>query len=293
MKTTYQVLSEQLEQLKTGVCPVCDTVVSDKAENLANRIKEIRKPLKALTDSLKEKSAELEGVKTKLDEMTTVYQRNLKQLEDELTKTQNTIMVVEEKNRHFKTMADDVEKIKDTLRGMEDDLNGLNNGLVFIASALEVINKGLLTKSYISNFITVFNTKIQQLLSLLDMSFDISVHEIEGSLRYRIVKENSEVPYHSLSSGERTRVSLVVLLAILESLELMTNIQFNMVIFDELLSVLDSSGVEVFKTVLNKYRENKNVLVILHHEEITSDYFDGYVYLTKEKGLTKMEVSGV
>lgn len=293
MKTTYKVLSEQLEQLKTGICPVCDTVVDDKARNLADRVKEIREPLKALTDELKYKTQELDKVKDKLDSMTVIYHKNLKQLEDELTKNQNAIMVVEEKNRHFQSMKDDVKKIKESLRAMEEDVESMNNGLIFIASALEVINKGLLTKTYISNFISVFNNKIAYLLSLLDMNFDISVHESEGSLKYLIRKETTEVPYPSLSSGERTRVSLVVLLAILESLELMTNIQFNLVIFDELLSVLDSSGVEVFKTVLNKYRDQKNVLVILHHEEITSDYFDGYVYLTKEKGITKMEVKGV
>lgn len=290
LKTEYTVLKAQLSQLETGVCPVCESVVTDKTDRLQQTIQNIREPLKELTDNIKTKQEELDKVTDTLNSIENVYQSNLKALQNDLQVNKNKIILVQEKNRNHQEMRGELGSLKEKLKGFEQDLETVNNGLIFVNSALEVINKGLLTKSYIANFITVFNKKILELLSLLDMSFEVYVNEVSGSLQYNITKQGKSLPFNSLSSGERTRVSLVVLLAILESLELMTNIKFNVVIFDELLSVLDASGVEVFKTVLNQYRENKNVFVILHHDEITSDYFDGYVYLIKEKGLTTMQV---
>ena len=290
LKGEYETYKKQLEQFSSGTCPLCGASVSDdqnKLEKLSEKTKEQLIQAKEKLNTQKEK---VEGLSLKYTKLQKKYDNETSVVKETIAKLKSKIKIIEEKNKQLKQ----IQKDKDNLIAKQQDLVQVieekRNLLLFIESALGVISSGSITKQYINTFITILNNKLQSLINGLDLPLVITVIEDEGDIKYIINNNGEETSYSTLSSGERTRVSLVVLLGIIETLEVLTNVQVNVLIFDELLSVLDTEGVEIFQQQLNKYRETKSVFVVIHHDEIPTDYFDSICNVYKVDNLTKLEV---
>ena len=290
LKGEYETYKKQLEQFSSGTCPLCGASVSDdqnKLEKLSEKTKEQLIQAKEKLNTQKEK---VEGLSLKYTKLQKKYDNETSVVKETIAKLKSKIKIIEEKNKQLKQ----IQKDKDNLIAKQQDLVQVieekRNLLLFIESALGVISSGSITKQYINTFITILNNKLQSLINGLDLPLVITVIEDEGDIKYIISNNGEETSYSTLSSGERTRVSLVVLLGIIETLEVLTNVQVNVLIFDELLSVLDTEGVEIFQQQLNKYRETKSVFVVIHHDEIPADYFDSIFNVYKVDNLTKLEV---
>jgi len=143
------------------------------------------------------------------------------------------------------------------------------------------------------SFILLLNSKIAQISQMTGLDIEIIAYELKGKIDFRFKDNGVEKTLNSLSSGEKTRVALVVLFAIFETLQLFTQNKLNILVLDELLGVLDERGIEMLKVLLEQYRKQMAVFVVLHHNEIEKEFFDTYIKVLKENGLTQIEVEKV
>ena len=290
LKERYSVLKEQMVQLEKGKCPLCGSEVSTILKETSDKLDDIRTQSDIIKKELDAMSDNIENLKATLHNIEYAFTTKVQALEKEIELIVNKVSLLEEKNKNFSKIKKDLELLEIKKKTMEDGMEAYVDKDVFITSALQVIASGSITKQYVASFIHTFNTKITGLLEYLDIKLLVEVKEVNGKIIYTIKNPSgAEIDFGNLSSGERTRVSLIVLLAIVETLEALTNVSINLIIFDELLSVLDTEGVKVLKDILNKYRSNKNTFVVLHHNEIEQDYFDTTVVLKKVRDLTKIE----
>ena len=136
-------------------------------------------------------------------------------------------------------------------------------------------------------YITVINSIVNKLLA--DMGF-FAVFELTETFEDRILTKGfEEMPYHSLSEGEKLRIDMAVLLAWRELCILTGSSSTNLIILDEILDAsFDQEGLDAFMQSLN---ENKdlNIICITHHptrfdhyiqRQLTFNKVDGYSIAT-------------
>jgi DNA repair exonuclease SbcCD ATPase subunit len=130
------------------------------------------------------------------------------------------------------------------------------------------------------------NNKILELSELLDFNIQVRIKENKGKLKFSFVRGGITHTLNSLSAGEKTRVAVITLFAILETLQILSNNKFNLLVLDELLGQLDDEGVEVLQQILNRYRGKMTIFVMLHHNEIPLNFFDAVYKVKKVNGIT-------
>jgi DNA repair exonuclease SbcCD ATPase subunit len=88
------------------------------------------------------------------------------------------------------------------------------------------------------------------------------------------------------SNGEKARVKLSCLFAVVDVLELMGSTSYNLLFLDEIFSSLDDDGKEGLFNVLAYLRDKgKCIYTISHTPLVNSVVFDRVINVQKENGL--------
>ncbi len=92
-----------------------------------------------------------------------------------------------------------------------------------------------------------------------------------GEVDFTITDESKEMPFELWSGGEKSRVKLVCLFAILELLEVMGSVSFNVLCLDEIFATLDMDGKEGLFKVLDYLRSKDKAVYCIAHEDLALD----------------------
>ena len=112
--------------------------------------------------------------------------------------------------------------------------------------------------------------------------------EIRDKFNISIMYSDEVVAYENCSSGEKGRIDVAILLA-LQSLIFSRAVgNCNLVVFDEVFTNLDITGIERVVNLLREEAENKAILVISHQNEL-KDYFDNQILIIKDEDGSRIE----
>lgn len=92
-----------------------------------------------------------------------------------------------------------------------------------------------------------------------------------GEIDFTILDDAKEMAYELWSGGEKARVKLVCLFAVLELLESMGSLSFNVLALDEIFSALDTEGKEGLFNVLTYLKGRNKALYTIAHEDLVLD----------------------
>ena len=105
-----------------------------------------------------------------------------------------------------------------------------------------------------------------------------------GEIDFTITDEAKSMAYELWSGGEKGRVKLVCLFAVLELLESMGSLSFNVLALDEIFSALDTEGKEGLFNVLTYLKGHSKAIYTIAHEELVLDL--QYDYKVKAEKLS-------
>jgi len=288
IQTEVDIKEDLLQQVQSGTCPICGSDTSEVLAGFEDEIRTLQVDLSNLNDEKDLLQANYKALSDELYQSKAKISDKKQEVLSKINTINGKILVAEEQHKKLMTIKKDVVDINERIDSTLEDIKVIDRKLVFLESSLAVIKSGKVTKSYIDNFVHILNSKISKLVVLLDMNATIVATTVANTIHYTLTNLGELQEYNDFSSGERTRISLIVLLSVLESLEELTDTSFNLLVFDELLAVVDTSGLEVFKAYLNSYRKSKSVIAVLHHDEISDDFFDGTYSMVKENGISRM-----
>ena len=288
LKGELKVLNQQKSQFKDGICPTCKQSVKgiifddNQIKNISNQVNKIDDDILAL--------------KNKFDNIKRKYQALKEEKEKLLNELNMTLNTINGKINSFNSMKEKYEQVKNQEVSLKKELENIKlqiNEFETIKSVLEVsrkvIKSKVILKNYIDNFIRLLNIKINELIELTNFKFSIFVKEHKNKLKFNILKDDELIELDNLSSGEKTRASLIVLFSILEVLQSLAGVKLNILALDEILGVLDKQGVAFLKKILNIYRNEMTIFLIQHHKEIEDNFFDGVIKVKKINNLTILE----
>jgi len=286
------ILEKQKATFDRGICPVCGSNVENMTTSLTQELEDLHK----LKDNILAQKVQIDTKKDNILSILVESETNLKikqtELNNEIQSIDAQLLVYEEEERRYKQLADNLIHLEKEKLIFKEKYSDIQDELAYISVALAVIKSNAITKEYLNNFIVLLNSKIKELSEYVNFTTDIIISETRGKLKFKFVEGNIEKTLNALSAGEKTRVALITLFSVLETLSILANNKFNLLVLDELLGVLDEEGVETLKLLLQKYKDNMCIFVVLHHNEIDSNFFDGVYNVHKTNGITNIEYKG-
>ena len=229
--------------------------------------------------------AELER-KTKSEE---ISQKEYKTL---LTKTQehNTIQsTVERFNRdaeqHNRNVAEKLEVLAQELHQAEANLE-------LATSWVKVLGRQGYRLHRMQRFLELLNLTMQRQAQLISNG---RIHcrfylDDDGKIAFSVTDADKSIPYSLWSDGEKARVNLACLFAVLEILEVVCGVGFNLLFLDEVFASLDEAGRDGLFRVLEQLKgQGKSLYTIAHAPIANAVVFDSTIRAVKRNGLAQLE----
>lgn len=285
-------LSKELDLIAKGDCPTCGqstTKLSIKTD-------------KSLLKNLKESHTEsFEKVLAKKAELRTI-EDELAEVSSEITIARNTLnglkhkkeeQIKAEKHISLKTSLEEqrTEAITNLIEA-QSKLSQLEDKVYILELITQCTSSKGFIKERISLFLQLFNQELQELgKDLLGSNYLIEITK-NKTLGYELTVNDGEIVlnYSSLSSGYKSRLDLVIALALNSAIKLLTGIDINILFLDEILSAVDSVGIESISKLLNKikHRFPEKIIFVVSHNQILKEVSDTLI-ITRQNDASKLK----
>ena len=175
-------------------------------------------------------------------------------------------------------------KLKISNENYDDLINTYTEKLTKIKEDIEVSNKEmeewiqmeeLLTKTLRYQLLDVLiphiNKSISYFINRLEQPYRI---EFDKEFKAHIYSESfeKEIAYNNLSTGQKKTVDIAIIFGILQNI--ITNVDLNILVMDELMSNMDSDSRNIMLSVLKDSMGEDKSIFIVNHAEMNDDYFD-------------------
>lgn len=269
---------------KSGVCPTCGQEIStDIIDNYKSEIEKYKSQYievnneyieveKQLTELKKELNNNLEVINSKKQEYKTEY-TNLKQKENEL---KQQINIYNEKKKLLLDNYDNlISEAENKITYLNVKLSEYNKKQESWSKMTELLSKTLRYK-LLDTLIPHINNSIQLFINKLNQQFSI---EFDQEFKPHIYSDNynKEINYNNLSTGQKKSLDLAIVFGILQNI--ITNVEFNIIILDELFSNMDADTRNMMLDMLSSSVVNDSTstisrsVFVINHAEMADDYF--------------------
>jgi len=302
-KTTHnhdiKALVKQAKFYETNdCCPTCDQLLSDKLK--ATKRKDIEKDATSINDTLKEIDGELEGLQNKFD--------ILKREQEELDKIKTDIRMNEgtiyhcndqikslESNSSVKsidtTQAEkELNDNQDHIKELEKQQQSQAHVRTYIEAIFELLKDTGIKTKIIREYLPVMNKLINQYLQILDFFVSFNLDEsFNETIKSR---HRDDFSYSSFSEGEKQRIDLALLFSWRHIAKMKNSANTNLLILDETFdSSLDADGVDNLIKILYTLRDDSNVFIISHKQDLLDGKFPAKIEFKKQNNFSSASCS--
>jgi len=297
--------TEELDKAKNGIrdldsklgvyaknrCPHClndlksESSLDIKAK-ISERLEELRASLPGIEKNhskLSENQTVAVSKKTELDLEKYALASDLASLKKSLADSQ--------KNREENDGSDSILQIIGSVKArMEEDkmcLSALNEKKAVYLSLDDLLSDSGIKKSMIDKIIPTLNARIQEISESLEFKF---CFEFDSEFDPHIKYLGHQVSPESLSSGQRKKMNLIVLLAFIEIIK-MKHSQMNVMFLDEIFSSLDKNNVYKAISILKEYAQKYNMTIfVVSHEALPEEFFDYRILVNQVDHFSDMQI---
>jgi len=131
------------------------------------------------------------------------------------------------------------------------------------------------------------NKSIQFFTNKLEQSFKIE-YDQEFKPHIYVDGWDKEIAYNNLSTGQRKSLDLAIIFGILQNI--ITSIDFNVFVLDELFSNMDSDTRNIMLTLLKETMSPEKTIFITNHAEMADDYFKHKIRVHLENKKIKPQI---
>ncbi len=289
IKRDGEAVKEQIDKLKQGICPTCGQNYEGDVDELEEKLEELRVEYRKLQEEADNVEKELEKAKEKLNEILSELDSEKEAITQRLRNVQVRILVAEERLEERERVQESIDELKEDLTLLTAEIPEIERDIKVYETLLAVFKSGAVVNEYLRKYKLLFVKNFRELQKHTTFAIDIKIKVQKGKMTYLFIDDGVEKPFSLLSAGEKTRVSLMLLLATLKTIEQLTNITINYLVLDELLGVLDGEGIQFLKNVLSTMRGHKCIYIISHHNEIEDSFADGIITVVKENNISRID----
>ena len=290
IKYKMQEIDKNLNLYKNNTCPHC---LNDLTSDSSTKIKESLQLKKdALRDTIPEIKKAFDLAKYELDELiskSTLADSEYYQAQANLESMKLDLSIILES-----IVTDETESIQKIIDSIKEDISSSStdhehkSGEVDLYSTLDtLLSESGIKKTLINKIIPTLNNRIADISERLEFKFSFSFDSnFDPTVHYL----GMEIPPSALSTGQRKKMNLIVLLAFIEIIK-MKHGKMNIMFLDEIFSSLDKNNVyksmEILREYANKY---KMTIFVVSHESLPEEFFDSKILVTERNQFSEMEI---
>lgn len=288
------VVNESLFYEKNNTCPTCSQEISIELKDSKNheckeKAKSLNDEYYTIKDKIQETNEEADELYKKivhLNEVNSSIRQNdvkIKGLQERISSLQETVEVQDTTEAENK-LSEDKEK-RSELMTKRTEQSKLSSYFDAISELLR--DTGIKTK-VIRQYLPVMNKLINQYLQTLD--FFVLFH-LDDSFNETIKsRHRDEFTYASFSEGEKQRIDLSLLFAWRQIAKMKNSANTNLLILDETFdSSMDADGVDNLLKILYTFKEDSNVFIISHKQDLLEGKFPRKIEFEKVNNFSKMK----
>lgn len=256
---------------KSGVCPTCGQKIDQEhIDTYKNKMEEYAKIYR---DNESEKK-KLEIEKHNVYE---TYLLRMNECDSDMDSLRKNISIIDAK---LKSYNDSVQLIQDNydelIKEYEEKAKTIKEELdkcdVEIGEWNEMNELFTKTLRYnlLETLIPHINKSIQFFINKMDQSYKIQ-YDQEFKPHIFVDGWDKEISYNNLSTGQRKSLDLAIIFGILQNV--ITSIDFNVFVLDELFSNMDSDARNIMLNLLKDTMSNDKTIFVMNHAEMADDFF--------------------
>lgn len=289
--TKISEYDKKLNIFKNNRCPHClSDLTGDKTLEIKEAILNKKDSELKIIESLKENISKLDSSISKLlesqetsKEAYLTIKSDISSLEKELEKTKRDTETDQEEsiNQIISTIKEEIsESEKDRVKHGEN---------VELYSALEdVLSDTGIKRILIDKVIPLLNSRISEISERLDFKFNFS---FDNEFNPIILYMGLDISPESLSTGQRKKMNLIVLLSFIELIK-MKHSGMNVMFLDEIFSGLDKKNVYMAIKILKEYAIKYNMTIfVVSHESLPEEFFDTKINVTMPNHFSEITIT--
>lgn len=180
-----------------------------------------------------------------------------------------------------------IESLKEDLKSDNTELAGHSDKNFLYSQLDDLLSDSGIKKSMIDRIIPALNTRIAEISERLEFKFQFSFNNDFDPL---ITYLGMEVSQESLSSGQRKKMNLIVLLAFIEIIK-MKHSTMNVMFLDEIFASLDKGNVYKSIEILREYADEYGMTIfVVSHESLPEEFFDAKILVTAKDHFSTMQI---
>ena len=271
-------LKQKQESHSAGICSLCGTVLALEVgfEGIERDIVQLKIDTAELTSTLQLQTEQLQELEDSRD-------ITINSLRSERTDIVRELGVIEQVHKVKEGVLDGVIYSEARFTEAQEQLKHLNKLTDHIDGAREAIRSGKIFEEIMDDFFRLVNNNIQRYKQVINFnSFEVEVTSYRSGMLVILRNGGHEIPIESLSNGEKARLSLLILSALLESMQQTTQSDSNFIVFDEATSSFDKSGIKELQALFSHLKQlGQACFIITHGSELAEVAFDGQLVVEK------------
>ena len=270
-------------------CPTCQQHIDEifKKGMIFDKKKEVIK----FADGIKELEEELLKTQNKIKEIADIANK-VRENEVQMAKDNSSVVQLEKFNSTLyaeiaqletgdvsKSDYDRMEELKENLKAIEERKSKLREDLTYSEAAKNMLQDTGIKTKIIKQYLPIMNKLINTYLTSMEFYVNFTLNEsfVETiKSRYR-----DEFTYDSFSEGEKMRIDLALLFTWRAVAKMKNSTNTNLLMLDEIFdSSLDGAGTDEFLKILNTLSD-ENIFVISHKQDVLVDKFRSTIKFEK------------
>lgn len=282
VRSLEQALESTRASLRSGVCSMCGSILLDK-----DTLRMLNSQLENMETSLTNSNAIYTEAEVFNKKLAVSYQEARDEINRSLHKVEADILIAKELGQ--------LPDISVDLSSKLSELEIADKEYYIATSARKQLKSGGIIKDIMDKFFALVQLKLNEYLCLINLEqFTITIGVAKLGMVINLYSDGDYVAIESLSNGEKTRLSILVLISMLDAMKCVSNSETNLLVFDEASSSFDASGVEELSKLFN-YLKNlgQAIFLITHGSELDEVPYDFELRATKQGGISSVTVTHV
>ena len=283
-------VDKNLDLYKNNTCPHC---LNDLTSNTSNQIKEtLELKRETLRDNIPEIAKSFKLAKAELEEL--IASQNISNADYHRAQADISNLKSDLASIIANMVTDETESIQSIIDSISGDIDSSSvdhehkSEEVELYSTLDILlSESGIKKTLINKIIPTLNNRIAAISERLEFKFSFSFDSnFDPTVNYL----GMDIPPSALSTGQRKKMNLIVLLAFIEIIK-MKHGKMNIMFLDEIFSSLDKNNVYMAMEILREYANKyKMTIFVVSHETLPEEFFDTRIVVKERNGFSEMEV---
>ena len=274
-------IMKKIEIFKSGVCPVCDTILDQ--DHKKHKLEDLEKEQQDKIDEINKIKSEYSELNNEIkiisNEKNQLYITSNKK-NFEFNTISNTL---KDLKRQFETedvsineLNKNIEKLEDENKELDININKISKKIEKYTRIVDYLSEKGVRKNIIATIIDPVNKNLEFFLKAIQSRHSVKLNdEFDAIIKDRYLEEDPE----TISIGGARKINIAIALSYIKTI-LTTNKRINILFLDDVFAAISPSNVNIILRVLKDFAKDSNInIVIVHQGDFDSNQFDRVIHI--------------